>query len=78
MKTERRTIQDGKLHDPLDVEVGAAELVAGGTRARDLRQALAAMRERTVIGAGSVVMRDRPAGLFAVGNLCRVTREITE
>jgi acetyltransferase-like isoleucine patch superfamily enzyme len=36
------------------------------------------MRERAIIGAGSVVMRDRPAGVFAVGSLCRVTREITE
>lgn len=32
----------------------------------------------TVIGAGSVVTRDIPAGVVAVGNPCRVLREITE
>jgi maltose O-acetyltransferase len=32
--------------------------------------------ERTVIGAGSVVVRDVPAGVFAAGNPCRVIREI--
>ncbi|SDM19456.1 maltose O-acetyltransferase [Catalinimonas alkaloidigena] len=33
---------------------------------------------RTVIGAGSVVTRDIPEGVFAAGNPCRVIREITE
>ena len=32
----------------------------------------------TVIGAGSVVTRDIPAGVLAVGNPCRVLREISE
>ena len=32
----------------------------------------------SVIGAGSVVTRDIPAGVIAVGNPCRVMREITE
>ena len=32
----------------------------------------------TTIGAGSVVTRDIPAGVIAVGNPCRVLREITE
>lgn len=32
----------------------------------------------TVIGAGSVVTRDIPAGVFAAGNPCRVVREIGE
>lgn len=32
----------------------------------------------TVIGAGSVVTRDIPAGVIAVGNPCRVLRPITE
>lgn len=31
---------------------------------------------RTVIGAGSVVTRDIPAGVLAVGNPCRVIREL--
>ena len=32
----------------------------------------------TVIGAGSVVNRDIPVGVIAVGNPCRVLRKITE
>lgn len=32
----------------------------------------------TVIGAGSVVNRDIPSGVVAVGNPCRVIRKITE
>ena len=31
-----------------------------------------------VIGAGSVVTRDIPEGVFAAGNPCRVIRKITE
>jgi maltose O-acetyltransferase len=33
---------------------------------------------RAVIGAGSVVTRDIPEGVFAAGNPCRVIRAITE
>ena len=33
---------------------------------------------KTVIGAGSVVTRDIPDGVFAAGNPCRVIREIVE
>ena len=33
---------------------------------------------KSVIGAGSVVTRDIPDGVFAAGNPCRVIREITE
>lgn len=33
---------------------------------------------KSVIGAGSVVTWDIPAGVFAAGNPCRVIREITE
>ena len=32
----------------------------------------------SVIGAGSVVSRDIPAGVVAVGNPCRVLRKINE
>lgn len=32
--------------------------------------------EKSVIGAGSVVTRDIPAGVLAVGNPCRVVKEI--
>lgn len=34
--------------------------------------------EGAIIGAGSVVTKDIPAGVIAVGNPCRVLREITE
>ena len=34
--------------------------------------------DNSVIGAGSVVTHDIPAGVVAVGNPCRVLREITE
>ena len=34
--------------------------------------------DNTVIGAGSVVTKDIPANVIAVGNPCRVLREITE
>jgi maltose O-acetyltransferase len=33
---------------------------------------------RAVIGAGSVVTRDVPGGVFAAGNPCRVIRPISE
>ena len=34
--------------------------------------------DNTLIGAGSVVNKDIPAGIIAVGNPCRVIRKITE
>ena len=34
--------------------------------------------ENAVIGAGSVVTKDIPANVVAVGNPCRVLREISE
>ena len=34
--------------------------------------------ENTVVGAGSVVTKDLPANVVAVGNPCRVLREITD
>ena len=34
--------------------------------------------DNTVIGAGSVVTKDIPANVVAVGNPCRVIRKITE
>ncbi|WP_405001050.1 DapH/DapD/GlmU-related protein [Hydrogenophaga palleronii] len=32
--------------------------------------------ENTVVGAGSVVVRDLPANVLAVGNPCRVVRQL--
>jgi len=51
-----------------DVWVGAGALILPGVRIGD----------RAVIGAGSVVTRDVPAGVVAAGNPCRVIRAITE
>ena len=33
---------------------------------------------RSVIGAGSVVTKDIPSGVIAIGNPCKVLREISE
>ena len=49
-----------------DVWVGAGALILPGVRIGDA----------AVIGAGSVVTRDIPGGVLAVGNPCRVVREI--
>ena len=51
-----------------DVWVGGGAILCPGVR----------VGSRSVIGAGSVVTRDIPAGVFAAGNPCRVIREITE
>jgi maltose O-acetyltransferase len=51
-----------------DVWVGGGAIICPGVT----------IGSRAVIGAGSVVTRDIPAGVFAAGNPCRVIREITE
>jgi maltose O-acetyltransferase len=51
-----------------DVWVGGGALILPGVR----------IGSRTVIGAGSVVTRDIPEGVFAAGNPCRIIRNITE
>ena len=51
-----------------DVWVGGGAIICPGVR----------IGSRSVIGAGSVVTRDVPEGVLAVGNPCRVIREITE
>ena len=50
-----------------DVWVGGGALILAGVE----------IGARAVIGAGSVVSRDVPAGVFAAGNPCRVIREVT-
>jgi maltose O-acetyltransferase len=47
-----------------DVWIGGAAVILPGVRIGD----------RAVIGAGSVVTRDIPEGMFAAGNPCRVIR----
>jgi maltose O-acetyltransferase len=51
-----------------DVWVGGGAIICPGVT----------IGSKTVIGAGSVVTRDIPDGVFAAGNPCRVIREITE
>jgi maltose O-acetyltransferase len=51
-----------------DVWVGGAAIICPGVR----------IGSRAVIGAGSVVTRDIPEGVFAAGNPCRVRRDISE
>lgn len=51
-----------------DVWVGGGAIICPGVK----------IGSRAVIGAGSVVTRDIPDGVFAAGNPCRVIREITE
>lgn len=51
-----------------DVWVGGGAIVCPGVR----------IGARSVIGAGSVVTRDVPGGVFAAGNPCRVIRSIEE
>ena len=50
------------LHSPFHCDFGESISIGDGT----------------VIGAGSVVTRDIPAGVVAVGNPCRVVRPVTE
>jgi maltose O-acetyltransferase len=70
MNAERRRREEsGKPIDiGADVWVGGGALILPGVR----------IGSRAVIGAGSVVTRDVPDGVFAAGNPCRVIREITE
>lgn len=49
-----------------DVWVGGAAILCPGVTVGD----------RSVIGAGSVVTKDIPAGVFAAGNPCRVLKEL--
>lgn len=51
-----------------DAWIGGGVIVCPGAR----------IGSRAVIGAGSVVTRDIPDGVFAAGNPCRVVREIGE
>lgn len=49
-----------------DVWVGGSAVILPGVR----------IGSRTVIGAGAVVTKDLPDGVFAAGNPCRVLREL--
>ena len=51
-----------------DVWVGGGAIICPGVK----------IGSKSVIGAGSVVTRNIPEGVFAAGNPCRVIREITK
>ena len=65
---ERRTgLEAGKpVEIGEDVWVGGGAIICPGVR----------IGARSVVGAGSVVTRDIPEGVFAAGNPCRVIREV--
>jgi maltose O-acetyltransferase len=66
---ERRTRLESALAIEIgsDVWVGGAAILCPGIK----------VGAGSVIGAGSVVTRDVPPGVFAAGNPCRVLRELT-
>jgi maltose O-acetyltransferase len=65
----RRAKEFGKpIEIGSDVWVGGGAIILAGVR----------IGSRTVIGAGSVVTRDIPEGVFAAGNPCRVIRTIAD
>ena len=65
----RRTLEMARpIRIGSDVWVGGGAILCPGVTIGD----------RSVIGAGSVVTRDIPAGVVAVGNPCRVLREIRD
>ena len=65
---ERALQYNAPVHIGRNCWIGAGALIMPGVTIGD----------NTVIGAGSVVTRDIPSGVVAVGNPCRVMREITE
>ena len=63
----RRTQESARPVDiGSDVWVGGAAVILPGVT----------IGSRSIIGAGSVVTRDVPAGVFAAGNPCRVIRQV--
>ena len=66
---QRRKEEFGKpIEIGSDVWIGGGAIILPGVR----------IGSRAVIGAGSIVTRDVPEGVFAAGNPCRVVREISE
>ncbi len=65
---ERALQYNRSVHIGNNVWIGAGAIIVPGITIGD----------NSVIGAGSVVTKDVPAGVVAVGNPCRVIREIGE
>mgnify|MGYP001135298232 FL=1 len=66
------TTRRSGLESALPVRVGDGAWIGGGS----ILCPGVTVGENTVIGAGSVVTRDLPGGVLAVGNPCRVVRSI--
>ena len=70
------------IHSPFHCDFGAQISVGdhfvGNFNLTILDEAPVTIGDNTVIGAGSVVTHDIPAGVVAVGSPCRVLRKITE
>jgi len=65
----RRSQEFGKpVNIGSDVWIGGGAIICPGVTIGD----------KTIIGAGSVVTRDIPAGVVAAGNPCRVIREVKD
>ena len=65
----RRTQEFGRpISIGSDVWVGGGAIICPGVT----------IGSKSVIGAGSVVTKDVPDGVFAAGNPCRIIREITD
>lgn len=64
----RRTRESGKpIEIGSDVWVGGGAIICPGVK----------IGSRSIVGAGSVVTRDLPDGVFAAGNPCRVIRPVS-
>ena len=66
---QRRKEEFGKpIEIGSDVWVGGGAIILPGVH----------IGSKTVIGAGSIVTRDMPEGVFAAGNPCRVVRKVSD
>lgn len=65
---EKQYQYNKEVHIGNNVWIGAGAVIVPGITIGD----------NSVIGAGSIVVKDIPANVVAVGNPCRVIREITE
>jgi maltose O-acetyltransferase len=85
MPTESEKTPAGESYDPMNsrkrrnrtfgrtVAIGSDVWIGGGA----MNCPGVRIGSRTAVGAGRVVTRDIPEGVFAAGNPCRVVRDIT-